>query len=219
MLEPMKILCVGAHPDDIELGIGSTLQKHVECGDIIKCLILTDGERNGKGYHIKSEIRREETINALNLLKVYDINFFNFEEIEIIPEIMKPIENCINQFNPDRIYTHSSHDRHQEHRNCFKIVQSIGRYTKEILLFEVYSSTPEFQPTYFIEFSQEKLDNKIKALKEHKSQFKEGKIPLENIITANSTFRAYSNYGGRQKFLPYVEAFEVLKIFRVDNKI
>ena len=158
MLEPMKILCVGAHPDDIELGIGSTLQKHVECGDIIKCLILTDGERNGKGYHIKSEIRREETINALNLLKVYDINFFNFEEIEIIPEIMKPIENCINQFNPDRIYTHSSHDRHQEHRNYFKIVQSIGRYTKEANFNHSFTDgTVGVRVSLYLEYQNQKV--------------------------------------------------------------
>jgi len=214
-----KILCIGAHPDDIELGIGSTIQKHILNGDLIKCLILTDGARDENGYHIKSEIRRKESLESLHYLNITDITFLNFKEVRILPEIIKPIEKIIKEFNPDRIYTHTKHDRHQEHRNCFHIVQSIGRYIKEILLFEVYSSTPEFRPNYFIEFTEEILNRKIEALKFHKTQFEKGNIPLQNIISSISTFRAYSNYGGRQKFLPFVEAFEILKIFRTDDNV
>ena len=215
----MKILCIGVHPDDIELGIGGTLQKHVSRNDEIEVLILTDGKRDEKGYHISSPERRNESIQGLNHLGVLNVKFFSLKEIVNTPLVMGPIEKEIRSFKPDRIYTHSVHDRHQEHRRCFEMVQSIGRYTREILLFEVYSCTPEFHPTYFIELSEKNLEKKIEAIKFHKSQFKENTLLIDKIISANSIFRAYSNYGGRREFLPLVEAFEVLKIFRIEDRI
>ncbi|MCK4825486.1 PIG-L family deacetylase [bacterium] len=35
-----KILAIGAHPDDVELGLGSCLAKHVENGDDVRVLIF-----------------------------------------------------------------------------------------------------------------------------------------------------------------------------------
>ena len=39
-----NVLCIVAHPDDEVLGVGGTLIKHVENGDNVSILILSDGE-------------------------------------------------------------------------------------------------------------------------------------------------------------------------------
>ena len=37
-----NILAIGAHPDDVELGCGGTISKHLELGDEVYVLIITN---------------------------------------------------------------------------------------------------------------------------------------------------------------------------------
>ena len=53
----IDILAIGAHPDDIELGAGGTLIKHVNMGCSVGMLDLTRGELGTEEMQI-SEIKR-----------------------------------------------------------------------------------------------------------------------------------------------------------------
>ena len=53
-----NILAIGAHPDDVELGCGGTISKHLELGDEVYVLIMTNGE---KGSHAPN---REECFKS-----------------------------------------------------------------------------------------------------------------------------------------------------------
>ncbi len=69
------ILAVGAHPDDIEIGCGGTLAKHIERGDDVYVIVMTNGER---GNH---NMDRSECLRSLQTLGVKGVFFGNFPAI------------------------------------------------------------------------------------------------------------------------------------------
>ena len=214
----MRILAIGVHPDDIEFGMGATLAKHIKKGHEISILILTDGARDKNGNYTKSDERREESLRAFNILGYKDdIKFMNLSKITVDQSTIRVLEEEIYQINPDRIYTLSTNDRHQDHRNCSYAVMSAGRYINEILLFEVYSVFPEFLPNYIINFPKELLDLKIKALSQFKSQFQNIDL-IAKMIEGMAIKNSFMNYANQKQEIVYSEAFEIGKIVRdLDN--
>ena len=215
----MRVLVIGTHPDDIEFGMGSTLAKHILKGDNVSVIILTDGERDNDGNYIISLKRRLETKEALKILGYEDeIKFLNLHKVEVQQSTIKVIEKEIDYFRPDRIYTHSKNDRHQDHRACCYAVLSAGRYVNEILLFEVYSSFPEFLPNYRINISRKLLDLKIKAIRCFKSQFKNIELIIK-MIEGMAIKNSFSTYARQTNEICYSEAFEIAKIVKKLNDI
>ena len=49
MTDKIDILAVGVHPDDIELGCGGTLLKHIDLGFQVGAIDLTQGELGTRG--------------------------------------------------------------------------------------------------------------------------------------------------------------------------
>jgi CheY-like chemotaxis protein len=62
--EQKIVLAIGAHPDDVEIGIGGTLLKHSTQGDEVHILTLTGGEFGGE-----KSLRIQESEKAAQLLK------------------------------------------------------------------------------------------------------------------------------------------------------
>ena len=214
----MKIIAIGVHPDDIEFGMGATLAKHIKMGHEVSIMVLTDGARDEKGNYQKSEERREESIKALKILGLKEKpKFLNLSRVSVEQFTIRVLEEEIYKINPDRIYTLSTNDRHQDHRNCSYAVMSAGRYINEILLFEVYSVFPEFLPNYIINFPKELLDLKIKALSEFKSQFHNMEITAK-MIEGMAIKNSFINYANQKQEIVYSEAFEIGKIVKnLDN--
>ena len=65
MQNPLRILAIGAHPDDIEYGCGGTLFRYVRNGHKVHLLVMTYGEKGGK-----HNTRREEQLRSAQLLGV-----------------------------------------------------------------------------------------------------------------------------------------------------
>ena len=215
----MRVLCIGVHPDDIEFGMGATLAKHISLNHEVLVIILTDGERDDLSNYTKSEERRQESINALKILGYEkEIIFLNLAEVTIEQPTIHILEEFINRFKPDRIYTHSRNDRHQDHRNCSYAVLSAGRYINEILLFEVYSVFPEFTPNYMINISKNLLDLKIKANKQFKSQFHNTNL-IAKMIEGLAIKNSFLTYALQTEEIYYSEAFEIAKIVKGKNLV
>src|SRR5437016_5340055 len=66
----LKIVCVGAHPDDPESGCAGTLARYVELGDSVTVLYLTRGERGirDKGLEEAAKIRTAECEKACQII-------------------------------------------------------------------------------------------------------------------------------------------------------
>lgn len=217
----MIILAIGAHPDDIELGAGGTIAKHVRNGDVVHILVMSRGERGVPGDKLsekermlddevknglKGKRRELETKHALKALGVNEANtkILGYPDTAIRggKEVLKQIGTSIAKLNPDIIYTHYSDEEHLDHVNISLCTLHSARRIKSILFYESPSTKLSFLPSYFVDISDH-IEQKIMALKMHKTQ--QGKQYMEeDVIRAKARFR-----GSQAKINGYAEAFVI----------
>ncbi len=204
------ILAVGAHPDDIELGCAGTLVKHIQSGDDVYALILTNGE---KGNH---DPYRDECLKSLKTLGIKKQNVFfgNFRDGYVMDdnETVSLIEKYIKQIGAQKVYTHDSNDRHQDHRHTSLAVSSAARKVPEIFLFQGPSTTSTFEAHYFIEIDKKQLTKKIQALKQYNSQTKKGIVNLKWVEDLAVT-------SGNSGNVPFAESFAINHISREGSNV
>ncbi len=211
MVEKRNILFVGAHPDDIEIGCGGTISKHIERGDSVFIMVMSKGE---KGNHSS---KLSEFRHSLKLLGVKKDNIIigNFRDGYIKDNLytVNFIEGKIIEFDIDRVYTHCCSDRHQDHRNCsYAVSAAARRRVKEILLFQGPSTKVNFEPHYFIGLSEKDFEKKIDAIKCYKTQIEKGTLDIE-VIKATARLHGFGHNTS------YAEAFEINHICRGESEI
>ncbi|KPA17774.1 N-acetylglucosaminyl phosphatidylinositol deacetylase, partial [Candidatus Magnetomorum sp. HK-1] len=114
----MNILAVGAHFDDLELGCSGTLIKHVQKGDKVIMLIITDSSyQNPDGEVIrKKDIALSEGKKAAKIIGAeliclkYKTFMVPFDDI-----LGKKILSYIEKLNINMIYSHWVNDIHRDH--------------------------------------------------------------------------------------------------------
>jgi LmbE family N-acetylglucosaminyl deacetylase len=195
------VLAVGAHPDDIELGSGGTIYKAVQAGARVIALYMTRG-----GRITDTNVRMQESIEAMNVLGVNEIHFENFPDTEI-PESFEAI-NCLEQYalkyQPDIVLTHSINDTHQDHRRVAWLAMSSFRNIPKVLAFEAPRVRPAaFLPTYFVNITG-CVDKKWEALRCHVSQNEKRYLAYESTVNLAS-------FRGSQVGVAAAEAFEIVK--------
>jgi LmbE family N-acetylglucosaminyl deacetylase len=197
----MQVLAVGAHPDDIELGCGGTLVRHVARGDEVTIVVLTNG---GLGT-LDGMSRRAEQVAAARCLGAHLV-WGDFEDGEIpsgTPTI-DVIDRAVAESGAQVLYTHAADDTHQDHRATAEASLAAGRRVPTILHYET-PSTQRFDPTVYIDVSTA-LDAKLESLRAHLSQvLRVGPVDLE-AIEAQARFR------GSQGRMRFAEAFEPARL-------
>ena len=110
----LDILAFGAHPDDIELGCGGTLIKHISSGNKVGIIDFTTGDLGTRG---SSEIRLNEAQNAANLMGLsirenlnFKDGFFQNDDIH-----KKALIKMIRKYQPEIVLTNAPSDRHPDH--------------------------------------------------------------------------------------------------------
>ena len=114
----MKILALGAHPDDIEIFMYGLVSIYKKEGNQVFTMIATDGSKGGSpGGKLLSKKRQKETIAGLE--KISKPIFLNIPDGELgeDPEHRKIIKENILKIMPDLIITHSQNDYHSDHRS------------------------------------------------------------------------------------------------------
>ncbi len=221
----VKILVIGAHPDDVELGLGGCLAKHTEEGDNVCILILSRGEKGVSDDKLKDrgrldeeqknilkgQMRENETKNALKLLGVKEENIkilgLPDTGIKFNEEIVEDVYKNITKVNPDVIYAHHFEDDHLDHVNTALISLHAARRIKTMLFYESPSTRASFSPNYFVDTSAY-IQNKIETIKMHKTQA--GKPYMdENVIVSKAVFRGF------QAKVKYGEAFVVHRMVKI----
>ena len=165
----MKILAIGAHPDDIEIFMYGLLAKLRDRGDNIFLAIATDGAAGGlnKGKKLADQ-RKKEADNGLKLLsKPY---FFNFPDGELVcnTNAYKHIQNYINNINPELIITHALNDYHPDHRALSALTKSTASFKCPIIYCETLMGIG-FQPNYYVDITGHFIEKK-QAIFSHLSQ-------------------------------------------------
>lgn len=122
---PLRILVIGAHPDDCEITCGGTATLYRQAGHVVKFVSVTNGE---SGHHeIPAEklvaIRRAEAQAAADKTGIEsEVLHFRDGQLEPSYEARRVLIRLIREFTPDLVLTHRPNDYHPDHRYTSQLV-------------------------------------------------------------------------------------------------
>jgi LmbE family N-acetylglucosaminyl deacetylase len=193
----VRILAIGAHPDDIELGCGGSLAAHQALGDEIALLVLTTGEQGPQAAasRVDEQHQAAEKLGAALLWGSFDDGSVpdGRTTVDLIQRVMRDLV-------PDVIYTHSPNDTHQDHRATALATFGAARRACRILRYESPTTTA-FTPNLFVDIEQS-LEQKVELICAHVSQV------LKNGLVDVDAVRAQARYYGFKARTHYAEGFE-----------
>lgn len=205
----MNILGVGAHYDDLELGCSGTLIKHINDGDKITMLVITDSSfRNPKGELIRTpDIARSEGLKAAKIIgaKLINLNYETFM-VPFDEKLTKIINDYIEELKINMVYSHWAADLHRDHQNTAKCTLMAGRHVPKFLMYRsnFYDTQEQFRGNFYSDITQV-IDKKIKVVKAHKSELKRVRNKWLDFF-----IKQHEN-DGQKIGVKYAECFEVVR--------
>ncbi|MEA3457335.1 MAG: PIG-L family deacetylase, partial [Candidatus Thermoplasmatota archaeon] len=134
----MNVLAIGAHFDDIELGCGGSVVKHVKNKDNVYMYVLTNsGYEDYDGTIMRTkDVALEEGRNAASILGVDLIcEGLKTKELRYSVDLIERINKIIDDLNIDLVYTHWVHDVHQDHSSVGRATLNAARHVPRILMY------------------------------------------------------------------------------------
>ncbi len=204
----MNVLVFGAHPDDLELGCGGTLLKHVKAGNKIYLCVMCQG-------HVADdpEIRKKEAEEAAKRLGATELIWGGWQdtEFQVTKGAVKFIEEVVEKTRPYEIYVNYDKDSHQDHRVLAQCVVAGTRFNKRILYYESVTSL-NFQPDIFVDIDAV-LEDKLHVMEAFKSQITRnvpsGRQMLDGV-------KAMAGFRGFQAKVHYAEGFKAFRYHKLD---
>ncbi|HEY0261228.1 MAG TPA: response regulator [Lacisediminihabitans sp.] len=186
---PAVVLAIGAHPDDVEIGVGGILAAHRAGGDSIVILTLSRGSVGGR-----PESRQEESLASAELLgaRLFLEDLVD-TEISNTGATVSIIERVVAEIGPTIVYTHSHHDRHQDHRAVHDAAMVATRGVPTVGCYQSPSSTVDFHPNRFVKIDGF-TETKLSALHCFESQIHVRSYLEPDFVLA--TARYWSRFGG-----------------------
>tara|TARA_B100000902_G_scaffold395672_1_gene454776 strand:+ start:8279 stop:8914 length:636 start_codon:yes stop_codon:yes gene_type:complete len=209
MIEFNKVMCISAHPDDIELSMGGSVSRFKEMNiDVYFVINYIPCDFTTASY----KERINEVHDSLNVFGIPKENLIinNFRD-KSMREKIYDMDNIISSISPDAVFTHYENDVHQDHRDVFNVVYSSCR-NKSVSLFMWENNMvggllkDTFNPNFFIKLNENNINEKINSWKCHKSQYKKYQCIDEDM-------KNYSKYLGRLCKTNFVEQFKSIKLF------
>lgn len=158
---PLKVLCLGAHSDDIEIGCGGAilrLAQEIEHLEIVWIVFGASGEREREARD-SADLFLEPVKCKKVIVKSFRDSFFPFEgaQIKTFFEELKPIA-------PSLVFTHSRKDAHQDHRLLAELTWNTFR-NHLILEYEIPKYDGDLgQPNFFVPLEQQVYERKVHYL-------------------------------------------------------
>ena len=205
----MNVLAIGAHFDDVELGCGGALAKHIANGDKVYAYVACDSAyKDYNNDEIRSkEVAVSEGISAMKLLGAHLIQGdFNTLEIEFVDSLNIDILKIVETKAIDLSYIHWRGDIHHDHAAVSKASIHSCRHVKKILMYRSnwYHSYSNFRGNFYVDIS-DYMDAKKNIILEHKS---------EVVRTHKRWVEFWENEAincGHKVGVKYAEVYEVLK--------
>jgi len=197
------VLCIGAHPDDIELGCGALIADIADQTNVI-CVTLSDNRKNPLLSSLVEEHNQSMDIlgvkpeNAI----LHDFTTRRFQAAR--QEILEVMIDLKKRYHPEVVLVHTAQDIHQDHKTITEEALRAFRGTT-LLGFDVLRSSYGFFPDFLMEVSEEAVQTKIRALKAYKT-YADKYYFDENIIHATAIRH------GALAERPYAEGFDILRI-------
>jgi LmbE family N-acetylglucosaminyl deacetylase len=205
----MNVLAIGAHFDDVELGCGGALTKHVAGGDRVYAYVATvSGFTSPDNKVVRSnEAALNEGRAAMKVLGVELIcGNFNTLHVEFTDELNAQIVKIVEDKKIDKVYTHWVGDIHHDHQAVARASLHSCRHVPCMLMYRSnwYHSNLDFRGNYYIDITGH-LDKKFDSIREHRSEMDRTQ---ERWI---SFFRNEAENAGQKIGVKYAEVFEIVK--------
>lgn len=206
-----RILIVGAHFDDAELGVGGTAAKLAAHGKEVYKLTLTDNVTNFEAMNINVEYdsSRLQSAKACEVLGIHEITDFMpvpCTKLEYNTEIMQQVEKYILDLKIDTVFMHFKSDMNTDHVAAFRICLTAARHCKNILQYQSNGYVLEnvYYPTFFVDIS-DFAEKKREALGCYGKEHNRFNSLFEVCMDRNRVW-GYSNK------VMYAEGFDVVKM-------
>jgi LmbE family N-acetylglucosaminyl deacetylase len=154
----LKILCLGAHCDDIEIGCGGTIIRLVEEYEIrqLKWIVFTSSEERADEARRSAESFMKECKEKEIIIKKFKDGFLPYEA-----EKIKNLFEELKAFDPDIIFTHYRNDLHQDHRTICELTWNTFR-THQIFEYEIPKYDGDLSsPNFFVTLNKEVAKSKV----------------------------------------------------------
>ena len=201
-----RVLALGAHTDDIELGCGAFLSRLAREGADIAVMAFSRAEQS-LGPDMDPDILEHEFRASMALLGVDNIHVGKvpvrrFPEFR--QEILEELVVASREFQPDLVLTMNSQDTHQDHQVVHQ--ESVRAFRGRSLLgYETPWNQQQNVTELFVEVAPEDVERKVSMLAAYRSQIELGRPYMEReYVDSAATFRGYQSRLGR------AEAFEVI---------
>ncbi len=198
-----RILFVGAHPDDIELGCGAFLHEVLPLSDV-RCLTLSANRANPALSNVVQEQRASLAALGVRpqqiLLEAFETRKFPEQRQQILEYLFRLRE----EFQPDLVFVHTRSDVHQDH-NVVSEEALRAYHGITVLGFDVVRSSYGFFPHFLAEVSEQDLQAKLDALAKYQTY--RGKYYFDPAL-----LRAIMVRNGALAEKPFAEGFDILRI-------
>ena len=213
-----RVLVFAAHPDDEVLGMGGTIAVHVERGDEVRVVVVTDGSSTQYPGDDETRARKEsEALRAAAELGVADYVHLDLPDMRLDTlahvEVNEVVEEHVRDLGAERVYTPHP-DVNLDHRTLFDSVAVAtrpvpGQTVRGLLTYAPTSSTEWtppplnwFVPNWFVDVSAT-IERKVAAFSHYETERREYPHPRsERAIRAAAEF--YGSSCGREHAEPFV---------------
>jgi LmbE family N-acetylglucosaminyl deacetylase len=157
-----RILCLGAHSDDIEIGCGGTILALLNRYDqvAVRWVVFSGGEERAREARESAAVFLADAREREIVAKTYRDGFFPSQWAQIKDEF----EELKRQFKPDLVLTHHRDDRHQDHRLISDLTWNTFR-NHLILEYEVPKYDGDMGcPNFFVPLEESICSRKIRTI-------------------------------------------------------
>lgn len=232
----VDILAIGVHPDDVELGSGGTVLKHIDQGYSVAIVDLTQGELGTRG---NAKLRMEEAEEARKILGAVARENLGMADgfFQHTKENILKVSAAIRKYQPKIVLANAITDRHPDHGRAAKLISDACFYSGLLKIEQKDSNGKDllpWRPDAVYHYIQDRnleadlivdisgfMDKKIEAILAFKSQFytsnrDEPETPIsgKDFIEFN---RAKNRSYGRAIKAEYGEGFTVDRNIGVHN--
>lgn len=231
--EPIDLLAIAAHRDDVELTCGGTLAKAVRLGHRAAILDLTQGEMGTRG---SAAVRAQEAERAAAVIGVSIRENLCLPDAAIMndPATREQLARAIRRLRPKVVIAPAREGRHPDHATtaqlvrdaCFlagiqKMAPDIPKHRPHKILHALAYRQDFVRPSFVVDITAE-FDQKMQAIRCYQSQFdgvtQAGEVypngePLEDVV------RHYAAYYGTLIRRPYGEPFFTTEMMAVEDVV
>jgi LmbE family N-acetylglucosaminyl deacetylase len=162
---PLKLLCIGAHSDDVEIGCGGTLLRLLaeRPGSRVDWVVLSSNEQRER----EARASAADFLSAAGSSKLWVQSFRESFFPAAWVELKEFFEQLRRATEPDLILCHRQSDRHQDHKVVAELTWNTFR-NHLIWEYEIPKYEGDLgQPNLFVPLSAAQAERKVQLLMTH----------------------------------------------------